>query len=246
MKHRKLAAVAAAFAGLAAAAPAAAQEPAIQPGVSIEADGSYCTLAWILDGPGGTYAATAAHCVAGVGQAINVASGALMSPIERIGTVAFRGDENTPGRDYAFILIDSEDLAQVDPALKGWPEIPQGMSTAQTASPGDLIQFSGHGVGFSLTQPTQEQRKGILNVAADASGEHTVIGPVISGDSGGPVADITDGNKALGIVNTVGIGVNTEGLLPTHVGEGGVNLEHALADAAAQGFGGLTLRTVGG
>lgn len=242
MKHRSVAAMAAVVVSLALAAPASAQ---IQPGASIEADGSYCTLAWIFNGPGGTYGSTAAHCVEAVGQVVNLASGALMAPIERIGTVAFRGDENTPGRDYAFILIDSEDAGKVNPALKGWPSIPTGVSTAATAEPGDLIQFSGHGVGFSLTQPTQEQRKGVLNVDADENGEHTVIGPVISGDSGGPVANITDGNKALGIVNTVGVGVNTDGLSPVHVGEGGVNVEHALADAAARGFGGLTLRTVG-
>jgi len=247
MKSRTVAAAVAAAALLVAASPASAQTQAkIQPGSSIESDGSYCTLAWILDGPGGTYGSTAAHCVAGTGAVVNLASGALMAPIERIGTVAFTGNADEPGRDYAFIRIDDEDRAQVDPALKGWPAIPTGMSTAQTASAGDIIQFSGHGVGFSLTQPTQEQRKGILNVVDDGNGEHTVIGPVISGDSGGPVANVTDGNKALGIVNTVGVGINTDGFVPVHAGEGGVNLERALADAAARGFGGLTLRTVGG
>ena len=223
------------------AAPAQAQT--IQPGVSIEADGSYCTLAWIFHGPGGQYGSTAAHCLSHVGQQVNLASGALLGTQGRIGQVAFRGDENVPGRDYAFIKLDDAVLPRVSGKLKGWPAIPTGISTASTASAGDLIQFSGHGVGFSYTQPTQEQRKGILNVVQDENGEHAVIGPVISGDSGGPVANITDGNKALGIVNTVGAGVYGQALSPLHVGEGGVNLEHALADAAARGFSGLTLRT---
>ena len=246
MKLRTIAATCAAAALLAGAAPASAQAQTIQPGISIEADGSYCTLAWVFYGPGGQYGSTAAHCVEGVGQVVNQAQGALLGTTGRIGTVAFRGDENTPGRDYAFIRFDDAVLPRVSGALKGWPAIPTGISTAATAKPGDIIQFSGHGVGFSYTQPTQEQRKGVLNVVADENGEHTVLGPVISGDSGGPVADVTDGNKALGIVNTVGVGVNTDGLIPVHAGEGGVNLEHALADAAAHGFSGLTLRTAGG
>lgn len=242
-KTRAAAALAAALSTLALAAPAGAQSTTIQPGASIESGGSYCTLAWIFDGPGGVYGSTAAHCVDGVGATVNLASGALTSTIESIGTVAFAGNADEPGRDYAFIRIEDEDLGQVRGALKGWPAIPTGIAT--NAQKGDLIQFSGHGVGFSLTQPTQEQRKGILNLPDDGNGEHTVIGPVISGDSGGPVADITAGNTALGIVNTIGVGVNTDGLSPLHVGEGGTNLTFVLADAAARGFGGLTLRTAG-
>src|SRR5687767_2080429 len=102
--RRFAAATAATLSILALAAPASAQT--IQPGSSIESDGSYCTLAWILDGAdGGTYGATAAHCVSGAGAVVNLASGALMSTVERIGTVAFQGDADEPGRDYAFIRI---------------------------------------------------------------------------------------------------------------------------------------------
>lgn len=243
MKSRTLAAAVAIAISLLAASSAAAQESKIQPGVSIESGGSYCTLAWILSGPGGTFGSTAAHCVSGNGAVVNLATGALGSIIERIGTVAFVGNADEAGRDYAFIRIDDEDLGQVDPSLKGWPAIPRGLSTPATASNGDIIQFSGHGLGFSLTQPTQEQRKGILNFIDER--EHLVLGPVISGDSGGPVADVTDGNKALGIVNTVGVAVNSGALTVVHAGEGGANLSFAIADAAARGFGGLTLRTAG-
>jgi hypothetical protein len=240
--HRRTIAVLCAVAGaLATASPATAQT--IQPGVSIESEGSYCTMAWVFHGPGGQYGSTAAHCFASEGQVVNLAQGALLGTQGRIGTVVFRGDENVPGRDYAFIKFDDAVLPRVSGALKGWPAIPTGITSSPAK--GDVIQFSGHGVGFSYTQPTQEQRKGVLNVPQDTNGEHTVLGPVISGDSGGPVADVTAGNTALGIVNTVGVGVNTQGLLPAHAGEGGVNLTHALADAAARGFGGLTLRTAG-
>jgi hypothetical protein len=73
--------------------------------------------------------------------------------------------------------------------------------------------------------------------------EHLVLGPVISGDSGGPVANVTDGNKALGIVNTVGVAVNGGALTVAHAGEGGNNLEFVLSDAAARGFT-VALRTI--
>jgi len=228
---------AAALALLIAAAPATAQQK-IQPGESIVADGSYCTLNWIYDGEGAqagkVYAGTAAHCVARVGQEVSLATSSLGSAVERIGQVAFLGNADETGRDYAFIEIDAADLTKVDPSLKGHPSIPQGVSTSATAAKGDLIQFSGHGVGFHLTQQTRESRVGILNFSDGV--EHLVLGPVISGDSGGPVANITDGNKAFGIVNTVGAAVNGQALAVGHVGEGGNNLEFVLADAAQRGF----------
>ena len=69
--------------------------------------------------------------------------------------------------------------------------------------------------------------------------QHYSYGVVSPGDSGGPVADTTDGNKALGIVDTVGLALTP---LP-QVGEGGVSLDGLLADAAAHGFA-VHVRTV--
>lgn len=227
------------------AAPAAAAEPKIQPGESIVADGSYCTLNWIYDGTGAqagqVFAGTAAHCVTGVGQEVSLATGSLGDPIERIGEVAFTGHPDEHGRDYAFIRIDAEDLPQVDPALKGHPAIPTGVSTQATAALGDLMQFSGNGVGFHATQPTRESRIGVLNWTDGT--EHEATGAVTPGDSGGPIANITDGNKAYGIVDTVGVGVNSDALHVITAGEGGANLEFVLADAASRGFT-VALRTV--
>ena len=94
-----------------------------------------------------------------------------------------------------------------------------------------------------MTQPTREARIGILNWTDGV--EHLVLGPVISGDSGGPVANVTDGNTALGIVNTVGVGVNSDALTVVTPGEGGANLDFVLQDAAARGFT-VALKTVSG
>ncbi len=93
---------------------------------------------------------------------------------------------------------------------------------------------------MNLGIPTREQRHGILN--AIDGGHHDIVGAVTAGDSGGPVADLTDGGRAFGIVDTVGVGVNTGGLTVATAGEGGANLDFVLEDAAAHGLS-LTLRT---
>lgn len=221
---------------------AQAQEP-IQPGSSITMGGSYCTLNWIYDGAGAldgeVFGGTAAHCVSEVGQEVQLATTSLGEPLGRIGEVAFIGNAEEPGRDYAFIEIDDAALDRVDPALKGHPNIPTGVSTGYQQ--GDLMQFSGHGVVFNLTTTTQEERVGILNYTDGVV--HNVTGPVSSGDSGGPVADLSDGGTAFGIVNTLGVGANTGAQTIVVAGEGGANLDFVLQDAANHGFT-VELRTV--
>ena len=131
--HRKLFAIAAIVAGL--AVPSSASARTIQPGVPIESEGSGCTLAWIFSGGGNTYGATAAHCVSGTGAPVNLATN-LHSPIERIGQVAFMGNADEPGRDYAFIRIDADDLGDVNPALQGHPEHPhRGLTKLREGQP---------------------------------------------------------------------------------------------------------------
>lgn len=216
-----------------AAPPAAAQEP-IQPGASIRSDGGQCTLNWVYDGTGArageVFVGTAAHCVEEVGDQITLQTGTFGSDLYVIGLVAFISSN----LDYSLIRIDDANLELVDPSLKGHPEFPTGVSTTSTANVGDLVQFSGQGVGFHLTQPTREERVGILHF--NDGDHHSALGPVISGDSGGPVGNITDGNKALGLVTVICAGTQC-------LGEGGVSLQGMLADAAAAGFT-VELRTV--
>lgn len=234
-----VAASAAAAAVVATPAMQAQEAAPIQPGVSIQSEGGYCTLNWIYDGTGGltgkVYGGTAAHCVSRVGERVNLATGSLGDNIQEFGSVAYIDND----LDYAFIEVDSALVGQVNPALKGHPAIPTGVSTTETAKRGDTIQFSGNGVGFHLLAPTQEQRIGVLH--SNDGTHHYVLGAVSPGDSGGPVADVTDGNKALGLVNTVGLGV-VNGL--PYAGEGGISLEGMFTDAANAGFT-VALRTVG-
>jgi hypothetical protein len=218
---------------LIAAAPTMAA-PVIQPGSSLKFGNSYCTANWVYDGAGGPYIGAAGHCAEeGVGQQVDLSTASLGSSIERIGTVAYISN----AFDYLLVRLDAGVLSQLSPAMAGHPNIPTGVSTPATAKQGDIIQFSGHGVVFDFTTVTQQQRIGIFNFFD--SGDQYVIGPVTPGDSGGPVADVTDGNKAVGIVDTVGVSVTPEGV---NVGEAGVAVYALLQDAAAHGFP-ISLRT---
>ena len=237
MKRITIGLVALATATLGYTAPAAHAAHTIQPGVAIWLGSSGCTLNWIYDGSNGaTYAGTAAHCTTGVGQVVNLATGnTLGSRGIRIGTVAYV----SAALDFSLVAIDAGNLGLVNAAMKGHPNIPTGVSTASSSGLGDLIQFSGYGVGVDLTTATQESRVGVL--AFNDGTQHYTDGLVTPGDSGGPVADVTDGNKALGIVDTLGVAGGSD--FGASVGEGGVSLPALLADAAAN-FVTIALRTV--
>jgi len=216
--------------------PHAAAAPVIQPGSSLEFGDSFCTANWIYDGGGATYIGAAAHCTTGVGQEVDLSTMSLGSSIERIGQVAYVSSS----LDFLLVRLDSGVLGQVSAAMAGHPNIPTGVSTPATAKQGDIIQFSGHGVGFDFLTATQQDRVGVFNFFDD-QGNQYVLGAVTPGDSGGPVADVSDGNKAIGIVDTVGLTID----LPqgVNVGEEGVGVAALLADANAHGFA-ISLRTV--
>ena len=224
-----LAAVASTLVGIGGQTPAGAAGEPIQPGVEIVTAGAGCTLNFIYDGTGAlagkVYGGTAAHCVSAVGQPSQLGTG------ETFGTVALIGDEDSTVADYAFIEILHALHGRVQAAMKGHPAYPTGVTTAAETALGDLVQLSGYGLGFGLTQPTQEQRVGL--VASDTAEEHTVVAPLIFGDSGGPLVHVPTG-KAWGIVSRLCIGVCEEE---------GPTVEGLLAKAAARGFT-VRLRTV--
>lgn len=235
MTIRRIAVLIAALASLlvgAGAVPApsagAAGEP-IQPGVEIATSVGGCTLNFIYDGTGSlagkVYGGTAAHCVSAVGQAVQLGTG------ETFGHVALIGDEDSTTADYAFIEVLPSHHSRVNPAMKGHPSYPTGVTTAADTAVGDLVQLSGYGLGFGLTQPTQEERVGTITF--DDAEEHEVIAPLIFGDSGGPLVHIATG-KAYGIVSRLCIGLCEEE---------GPTVEGLLAKAAARGFT-VELRTV--
>lgn len=222
--------------------PASAAE-VIQPGVPIRSGNSGCTLSWIFDEivPTGesraprVFASTAGHCVSGAGAEVFLTDGSLTgTQLARIGKVVIDAE---PSIDYALITIDPGRHGKVRAAMKGHPAIPRGVSRSTTL--GDTIQFSGYGTGMGFTQQSQEERVGFLAYNDDC--EHFVYGAISPGDSGGPVANVTDGNKAVGIVTTGGVNVSVPAYV--HAGEGGVSLPCVFKDAESRGIR-LKLRSV--
>jgi hypothetical protein len=216
-------------AGLAAAAlavPASADAAVtLQPGAYHETDAGSCTLNFVYTNANGTYLGTAAHCVDKVGQRVR--------DIENVefGSVAFTGDANNRDWDFAFIKVDSEDLARVSPAVKGWPMYPTGSTVPTDTATGDSIQLSGYGLGYGTTRTTQEQRTAVMGF--DNADYYTVTGPIHWGDSGGPLVHRRTG-KALGIVSRLCVGVCTEE---------GPTVQGILDKARSRGFT-VTLKTV--
>lgn len=220
----------------------------IQPGASI----GNCTLNWVYlrhvtdrrhhRKVTAVYVGTAAHCVDRLGQRIDLwDNGVPGTPARRIGKVAYISE----ALDFALIAVDRANWKRVSPAMAGHPDIPTGVSTTRTSRLGDVVQFSGHGVATDAATQTQQGRQGWLQY--NDGRQQKVAGVVSPGDSGGPVADVTDGNKALGIVTSGGFACCHDWPVPgasPHVGERGVALPGLLSDAAGHGFK-VSLATVG-
>ena len=214
---------------VAAGAPASAAGEPIQPGVEISTEVGGCTLNFIYDGVGSlagrVFGGTAAHCVSAVGQPVQLGTG------ETFGKVALIGDQDVAVQDYSFIEIDAAHVSRVSAAMKGNPSYPKGVAQPAETATGDLVQLSGYGVGFGLTQPTQERRVGV--VSSDDAELHQVVAPLIFGDSGGPIVHVASG-KAYGIVSRLCVGLCEEE---------GPTVQGLLDKAAARGFT-VRLRTV--
>jgi hypothetical protein len=210
--------------------PATAAGYPVQPGVEILTPVGGCTLNFIYNGTGKqagkVFGGTAAHCVNKVGDPVR-----LGATGETFGKAAFVGDQNTTENDYAFIQVLPAFVSRVNPAVKGSPTFPKGVTTPTETAPGDLIQLSGYGLGFGETQPTQERREAVMGY--DDPSIYDVSGPIDWGDSGGPLVHIRTG-KALGIVSRLCAGVCTEE---------GPTVQGILTRARARGFT-VSLRTV--
>ena len=214
-----------ALAALAILPTAASAAVTLQPGAYHETDAGSCTLNFVYTGGSTTYLGTAAHCVESVGQRVRDIEGT------EFGSVAFIGNADTTEWDFAFIKVDTEDVARVSPAMKGWPAYPTGSTVPADTVVGDSIQLSGYGLGYGTTKTTQEQRTAVFSF--DDPEIYAVSGPIHWGDSGGPLVHRRTG-KALGIVSRLCIGVCTEE---------GPTVQGILAKAASRGFA-VTLKTV--
>ena len=215
---------------LVAPPPATAADP-LQPGARIGTTIGSCTANFVYDGAGDfagkVYLGTAAHCVSKVGDPVRDGAGVTF------GKVAFIGPWDRTANDFAFIEVAAAHVDRVSPAMKGHPQFPTGVAVDAETTTGDLVQFSGYGVGWSWTETTREERVGVLML--DDDDVQRVHGSVTWGDSGGPVVHIPSG-KALGIATEIcaGSAICTEK---------GPTIDGVLRRAAAGGFT-VTLRTV--
>lgn len=230
---RKAAAVLAAFTAAAASvavAPSASAAVVIQPGMEIQTSVGGCTASFVYDGRGSragrVYIGTASHCVSFAGQDVKTGDGVTF------GDVALFGNQDRTQDDYAFIKVRDAYESRVRAAVKGHPDMPTGVATSGMTTAGDTVQFSGYGVGFGSTQPTREQRVGVIG--SDTRFSYEVLGPVIFGDSGGPLVHIKT-RRAYGIVSRLCLGS------PCWVE--GPTVQGALAKAAYRGFY-VRLRTI--
>lgn len=170
----------------------------IQPGEYMEIKDSACTLSFVYDGGGAVYIGTAAHCVDHAGDDVKLSDGTVF------GDVAAIGDEDETETDWALIKVRPDHVQRVNPSVKGHPMHPTGVTTSSETHFGDLVQQSGYGLGFGMTQPTREERRSALTY--DDARLFSVLGASIHGDSGGPIVHIPTG-KALGIVSRLCLAV---------------------------------------
>ena len=212
---------------------AAAGNGLIQPGDFVAVGGAGCTLNFVYDGigvnGGKVYMGTAAHCVGSVGQA------ASTDGYSNFGTVAFIRSACCAALDYAFIEVKPQYHSVIDPSVRGHPDFPTGYTTSAESGLGDLIYISGWGMGFNVNGVLRHQRIGV--VYGDNADTYTIEGPIIFGDSGGPLTH--ESGKAYGVVSRIVYGT----ILPPGGYQTGPSIEQVLSDAAASGFP-LELRTV--
>lgn len=213
-----------AVAALTPAASARAATDPIQPGDFVGTSVGGCTLNFVFTGGSKTYFGTAAHCVKRVGETVETLAG------EPFGRVALIGNAKVTAQDWAFIEVLPEYLSRVRSAVLGNAGAPRKVTRAAETRAGDLVQFSGYGVGYDLLNVTREQRRGVIMY--DDPREYTLVGLDTWGDSGGPIVH-TKTRGAYAIVSRLCIGLCTSE---------GPTVEGMLAAAAARGLY-LTLRT---
>lgn len=212
-------------------AGASTSDDLIQPGVQVNGD---CTLNFVYDGigvnTGRVYIGTAAHCVDEVGESVST------NAHSDFGVVAYRGASHPDATDFALIEIKPEFLPFVSAEVKGHPGQPSGSTSSTSTERGDVLRFSGYGMGYDLAGPTQEGRVGVLE--SDTAEEWQAYASVMFGDSGGPV--LHSSGEAIGIVASIRVSYGTS--VP-FVGASGPSVEGVLAHAAGDGFP-VALRTV--
>lgn len=204
----------------------AAHAASIQPGDYMRSGNQGCTLGFVVADAAHTYFLTAAHCVE-LHAPVQLIDGTLVGH-----TVAEGSSAEIPGleQDWALVAVFPHLVADVVPTVRGAPGTPTGIESSTESGLGDVIRYSGYGVGFDVLSITREQRYGVLTYQDGGSWDS--IGTDVNGDSGGPVLHAASG-RALGLVSRSCIGLCTSS---------GPTIEGILQQTAGVGYA-VTLRT---
>ncbi len=211
------------LAGLLLLAPAASACAGLSPGDNIIADGSSCTLAFLVADPSGLYFMTAGHCIAEGSR--------VTSPgVGEWGTGAFThltgesaNGAGSPGNDFALIHIDLDKYGDVNPKMCGW-EGPTGIFQDKVTSGG--VRHYGYGILLGDTEFTRA-REG-FNLQYDGGDVYRWTGTGVSGDSGSGV--IAADGRALGVLTHLSISPATVGT------NAGTHIDRGFALAREAGF----------
>ncbi len=187
--------------------------------------GPGCTLNFVYTDGAHTYMGTAGHCVS-TGQSVIVAG------IGNVGTVVFSTGNAGLGNDFALVRISPAFVAFVVPEMCDWGG-PTAAFTGATIQGAAVVQ-TGHGSGVALPVNLPARPKAGVGVTWGAT-SYMWAGATLPGDSGSPVALKT--GEALG--------THTHRPFIAPGVAGGTRWDHGLDLAAAAGFTGLSLVTVG-
>lgn len=201
---------------LLALAPTASACDGLSPGDELNADGSRCTLAWLLADPSGLYFATAGHCIAEGSRAYNPALDV------EFGTGAFSFDQDGPGVDFALIRIDPEHYDKLNPKICDW-DGPTGIYDTTPAS--GMVYHSGYGDVLGQNPFTRARFGAELYWEGGAAFYWTGLG--VTGDSGSAV--VHEDGRAVGVLTHL-----TPGMAPSN--NGGTHLLAGFALAAEKGY----------
>lgn len=203
----------------------------IRPGARM---GNGCTLSWIFTNGVDRFAGTAGHCV-NVGNIVTVDG-----VVGAIGTVVFSTGSGGVGTDFALIQINPAKFGITTPEMCDWAG-PTGVNVGGILGKG--IVHTGHGQFIGLVGGLPPRPRVYVG---DGYGANSFdwIGGAIGGDSGSAIrlegATALGGGKALGTVtHSIGfiVGTPTLGF--------GTTWSRGIALAAAGGFPGLSVETVG-
>lgn len=207
----------------------------LSPGDQMAADGSLCTLAFILAAPDALYFATAGHCIQVNQVATNPDHGEFgVGAFHFLEPETGSNSDGSPGMDFGLIRIHEEQYANLNPKVCGW-EGPVGLY--EGGAEGGMVRHYGHGMVFGDLGPTTQQREGLFLTTDEQAFYWT--GAAVLGDSGSAVLDEND--LAIGVFTHVLAGVN--GVPPAD--NGGTRLQRGFELAAEAGFTDLRLVLAG-